>query len=150
MEQLRASALPRSGPVVHVWTLGSSSELGALRAALHQAVTGDPLTAGQLPDKAVQRMLLVATELATNGLKYARPPVEVCLFRAGDVFIIDVADSNVNSVPGLPDAQPLQAGGRGLRIVQAFSLDVGWYTTAATKHVWASFPASETTQGDRP
>src|ERR1700759_2842390 len=139
MKQLRASALPRRGTVVHVWTLSSSSELESLRAALHQAVTGEPIPADRELDKTLERMLLVATELATNALKHARPPIEVCLFRAGDENIIEVADPDVDSAPLVTDAPLLQAGGRGLRIVQAFALDAGWYTTATTKHVWASF-----------
>ena len=46
---------------------------------------------------------------------------------------------------GLCDAvgyeiRPVNAGGRGLLLAQSFSLTVGWYATATTKHVWATFP----------
>jgi hypothetical protein len=43
-------------------------------------------------------------------------------------------------VPELADTRPLGAGGRGLHLAGAFSLDVGWYATERTKNIWASFP----------
>ena len=32
------------------------------------------------------------------------------------------------------------AGGRGLMLARSFSLQVGWYATETTKHIWATFP----------
>jgi hypothetical protein len=43
--------------------------------------------------------------------------------------------------PQLINDRPLGAGGLGLRLTKTFAGEVGWYTTDATKHVWASFPS---------
>jgi hypothetical protein len=51
-----------------------------------------------------------------------------------------VADHDLSSIPELADTRPMGAGGRGLQIAQAVSLDVGWYATETTKNIWAAFP----------
>jgi hypothetical protein len=50
-----------------------------------------------------------------------------------------VADHDLSTVPELVDFQPTGSGGRGLQLALALSLDVGWYATDTTKHIWASF-----------
>jgi serine/threonine-protein kinase RsbW len=61
------------------------------------------------------------------------------LLRGGDEFILDVADRDLENVPGLVDTRPVNSGGRGLAL--ALSLDGGRYAAETTKHVWASFAA---------
>jgi hypothetical protein len=40
----------------------------------------------------------------------------------------------------LPEGRPLGAGGLGLQLTRTFAIEVGWYATELTEHVWASFP----------
>ncbi len=64
----------------------------------------------------------------------------VRLLRTPEQFVLDVADHDLTNFPEHADIRPLHAGGRGLLLAQSFSLDVGWYATEHTKHVWATFP----------
>lgn len=120
------------------WTLGTFSDLRNLRAGLRAAVTPAIRTG---PSDAVDRMALVVTELATNALRHGLPPTVVRLLRAGDRLIIDVADHDRHAEPAVDTGRPLGAGGLGLQLTRTFALDVGWYSTEVTKHVWASFPS---------
>jgi hypothetical protein len=51
-----------------------------------------------------------------------------------------VADHDLSAAPEVAEDRPLGAGGLGLQLTQTFAVDIGWYTTDSTKHVWASFP----------
>jgi hypothetical protein len=119
--------------------LNSPKELRDLRASLHTALTGSPDLAGQLDD-VPEKMILVATELATNALRHGRPPTVVSLFRLGDHFVLDVADHDPEILPEYAEARPPGAGGLGLKLAREFSLDIGWFVTDNTKHIWAKFP----------
>lgn len=140
MGRWETSSLPVAACELQVWVLRSGPELHGLRVALHAALAANPVVGGGYLGDLSERMVLVATELATNAIKYGRPPTVVRLLSADDRFVLDVADHDVQSVPELADTRPFTAGGRGLMLAQAFCLQVGWYTTEFTKHVWASFP----------
>ncbi|WP_433300220.1 ATP-binding protein [Actinoplanes sp. CA-030573] len=120
------------------WTLVGFGDLRQLRASLRAVLTetgGSDL--GDIPD----RMTVVATELATNALRHGRPPTVVRLLREEDRLILDVADRDPEAAPRLATDRPLGKGGLGLQLARDFALDVGWYSTDVTKHVWASFPS---------
>ncbi|WP_433294201.1 ATP-binding protein [Actinoplanes sp. CA-030573] len=140
MPELQTSPPPPQAQELHVWILDDSTQLRHLRGALHQALTGHPLVAGGTVGDVPERMILVATELATNAIVHGRPPTEIRLLRADDCFVLDVADHDLSTVPELADTRPQHAGGRGLQLARSFSLQVGWYATDTTKHIWASFP----------
>jgi two-component sensor histidine kinase len=130
------------GAQVRQWELNSPADLRKLRASMSTALTGSAETTAQMDDVPA-KMLLVATELATNALRHGLPPTVVRLFRVGDEFIIDVADHDPQILPEYADARPPGAGGLGLRLAREFSLDIGWYVDEKTKHVWAKFPVPE-------
>jgi serine/threonine-protein kinase RsbW len=138
--QLQTSPPPPDAEELYVWVLDDTTQLRQLRSALQQALTGHPLVAGDSLGDVPERMVLVATELATNAINHGRPPTEVRLLRTPDCFVLDVADRDLSTVPELADTRPLHAGGRGLQLARSFSLEVGWYATASTKHIWATFP----------
>ena len=138
---LRTSPAPPVARQLNVWVLHTGAQLHGLRTALHQALTGIVTTAGPALDDRTERMALVATELATNAIKYGRPPTVVQLLLSDTEFILDVADHDLETIFEPVDTRPGDAGGRGLMLAQAFSQDIGWYTTDTTKHIWASFPA---------
>ena len=140
MKRLRTSLPPPDATELTAWVLESTGQLRDLRAGLVEALkkyapsTGDDLA--DVPD----RMVLVATELATNAIKHGIPPTIVRLLRTRDEFVLDVADHDLANVPELAHTRPVNAGGRGLHIADAFALEVGWYATENTKHIWAAFP----------
>ena len=137
-----ARALPPDADVINTWVLDSTAELQGLRAGLSHALHGpDAATAGRLGD-VPERMVLVATELATNAIRHGLAPTEVRLLRTGEVFLLDVTDHDPDTAPQPADADAHALGGRGLTLAQSFSLDVGWYCTTSTKHVWATFTNS--------
>lgn len=140
MSELRISPPPPDAVQLDLWTLTTSKELQDLRAGLRLAISKHS-GAPEVPlDDIPERMVLVATELATNGIRHGRPPTEVRLLRADSEFVLDVADHDLTSIPELADVRPLGAGGHGLRLAQTFSLEVGWYANDTTKHIWATFP----------
>lgn len=120
------------------WRLDSFRELRRLRADLRDAVAQ---TADRTPGDLAERMAVVATELATNALRHGLPPTEVRLLRDHDRLIIDVADHDLTAAPVLDEDRPLGAGGLGLQLAREFAIDVGWYLSDLTKHVWAGFPS---------
>jgi serine/threonine-protein kinase RsbW len=77
---------------LHKWVLDSPVQLRSLRASLHEAITGRPLPAGAELDEVPEKVVLVATELATNALRHGLPPTIVRLGRHDEVFVLDVAD----------------------------------------------------------
>jgi serine/threonine-protein kinase RsbW len=137
MASLPVSAPHAEAVELHRWILDSYDELRGLRASLHQVIANGVVSES---DRLVDRIAVVATELATNALRHGLPPTMVRLLRAGDHLILDVADYDLGAAPELVE-RPLGAGGLGLRLTQTFAVDVGWYIKDVTKHVWASFPA---------
>jgi serine/threonine-protein kinase RsbW len=127
---------------LHSWTLDSFTGLRHLRAALRAAVVEEPVVESLDVDldDVFDRMAVVATELATNALRHGLPPTVVRLLREDDHLILDVADHDLQAEPRLDVDRPLGAGGLGLQLTKTFAIDVGWYITDVTKHVWASFP----------
>ena len=137
MSALRPSAPYPAAAELRCWTLGTFGELRTLRAALREAIETHTDEVDDLFDK----MAVVATELATNALRHGLPPTEVRLLRDHDRLIIDVADHDLVAAPKLDEDRPLGAGGLGLRLTREFAIDVGWYISDITKHVWAGFPS---------
>lgn len=137
---LKTSPAPPDARELRLWTLTTSAQLRTLRAELYQELIGSPMTGADELDDLPEKMMLVATELATNAIRHGIPPTEVRLMRTADQFVLDVADHDLSTVPELAGTRPLGAGGRGLQLARSFSLDVGWYATERTKHIWATFP----------
>jgi two-component sensor histidine kinase len=123
---------------VAAWTIEEPPRLQALRAALVQAVSErDDLEAVDVDDLA-ERLVIVATELAGNALRYSRPPTVVALLRADGHLVLDVVDNEPRTAPVVEHRTP-GAGGLGLQLTEQLADQVGWYATEAAKHVWATF-----------
>ncbi|WP_230685295.1 ATP-binding protein [Cellulomonas sp. JZ18] len=126
---LRTSRPPEGFEPVRTWTIDTTAELSRLRHELSAATGGlDPVG---------ERMVLIASELATNALVHGIPPTEVTLLRRDDQLLLDVADHDVSSSPAIAGERPVGMGGFGLQIARRLSQDVGWYADEDTKHVWA-------------
>ncbi|WP_236717916.1 ATP-binding protein [Actinoplanes sp. TFC3] len=122
------------------WLLESPAQLKTLRASLHEALTGEVLPPGTPLDEIPEKIVLVATELATNALRHGLPPTTVRLGRAGDRFVLDVADHAPDVVPQYDAERGLGKGGLGLQLAKQFAVEIGWYAESDVKHVWAEFP----------
>lgn len=140
MGQLRASPPPPRATELQRWRLAAPADLRELRASLRAALSRYGLVQGEELDEIPGLVALVATELASNALRYGLPPTIVTLLATDECFLLDVADHDRGTVPELTDTQPLDSGGRGLLLAQSVALAVGWYATGITKNIWASFP----------
>lgn len=149
MGRLSSSSPPPQAVELRRWTLSEAVHLRGLRASLHEELTGDVLGEGEALAEVPELIALIATELATNALRHGIPPTIVRLLATDDCLILDVADHDVGSLPEVADARPAGAGGRGLQLARALSLDVGWYATDSTKNIWASFPRTARLTGTR-
>lgn len=140
--RLDTSLPPTPHEEIQRWVLDSFSELRALRASLHKALTGQPLPDDGELDEIPEKMAIVATELATNALEHTHPPTVVRLLRTGTSFVLDVADQEPDMAPELAEGRAPGDGGLGLQLARRLALDVGWYVSGDAKHVWADFPVA--------
>jgi anti-sigma regulatory factor (Ser/Thr protein kinase) len=121
------------------WTLDHPPGLATVRAAL-QRVLRDHLPASAAdPIDLAERLLIVATELAGNALRHARPPTVVALLRADGHLIVDVIDNQPGASPVVDSQRRPGAGGLGLVLAEQLAEDVGWFPAGGRKHVWAQF-----------
>ena len=129
MASLSSSPPP---PMVEIqrWVLDDPAELRSLRSSLYRAMTGHAFSGETQLDDVPEKMMVVATELATNALRRCR---------AGADFVLDVADHDPDIPPEYADERPPGSGGLGLQLARTLALDIGWYTQRNTKHVWARF-----------
>ncbi len=137
---LRASRPPEGFEHVRTWMLDNTAELSRLRHELAAETGGDP---GRL-DPVGERMVLIASELATNALLHGIPPTFVTLSRCDSHLLLDVADHDVRSEPRIAGERAAGMGGFGLQIARRLSQDVGWYADETTKHVWALLESQPT------
>ncbi|WP_433222239.1 ATP-binding protein [Dactylosporangium sp. CS-047395] len=141
MTTLSVSPPPPATSELRRWVITNVRELQALREALLDTLMQRRLIVTPALDDRADRVLLVASELATNALIHGLPPSVVRLLEADDCFVLDIADHDMQALPELRDVEPFDSGGRGLHLARQLSLDVGWYATTEAKHIWASFPA---------
>ncbi|GIG41294.1 ATP-binding protein [Cellulomonas phragmiteti] len=141
-------ALPAARPSTdHVqvrrWVLEQAAELRALRSDLRDQLAASVAPAPDddgLPDNIV----LVTSELATNALAHGRAPAHVQLLLDGNEVLVVVSDGDATHAPFLAEGREPGEGGFGLQIARRLASDVGWWSDATGKHVWASFPARPT------
>jgi hypothetical protein len=77
---------------------------------------------------------LVASELVTNAIRYAAPPIQLRLI-AGRSLICEVSDASSTS-PHLRRARMMDEGGRGLMMVAQLSEAWGTRYTSTGKTIW--------------
>ncbi len=97
------------------------------------------------PDDLIDAMLLVTSELVTNGLRHGEPPVLLTLDRRGTRFRLTVTDRGSN-IPRPRVTGPQASGGRGLFLVSALSTAWKIEPQSSERHdgghgtaVWAEF-----------
>jgi serine/threonine-protein kinase RsbW len=131
---------PASYRPVRDWRLDSIDGLSSLRHELADVLgPREPEAEGSLA-QTPEKVVLVASELATNALEHGHPPTIVQLARDGGTWLLDVADHDRGTTPVYAGERIPGAGGMGLHLARQLALDVGWYTTETTKNVWVTFP----------
>jgi anti-sigma regulatory factor (Ser/Thr protein kinase) len=80
-----------------------------------------------LPVELVERIQLIASELATNCVLHARTEFDVCITRSDDEIRVEVTDAS-DGLPVLRHPGADEPTGRGLLIAAALSDD--WGVTA--------------------
>lgn len=137
-------AAPPSGMTeIRSWTVGSVDDVALVRAelefALEEARRVEQRSADTEVGAVADRIVLVASELATNGVRHGGPPVLVRLLRGGGVTAVDVVDHNPDDPPVLVTDRA-RGGGFGLVLARRACRALGWFRADAdTKHVWAQF-----------
>lgn len=92
----------------------------------------------------IERALLVADEMASNGIRHAGPPVRltISLGEGSSCLVISVADRTPELLPAPDRHRDPTQGGLGLQMIAAFSNRHGWSPDGQGKTVWATLPAS--------
>lgn len=137
--QVRWSAVelpPAVGGPSWMTTWDTSPTPGDLSATRGQATS--VLTDWDVHGEAAEPTLLVLTELLSNAIEHARPPLRVTLGLGGDYVRVEVHDTAAHP----PRCRPREDEGRGhgVQIVAALAMRHGWTPDAHGKTVWADVP----------
>jgi anti-sigma regulatory factor (Ser/Thr protein kinase) len=92
-------------------------------------------------DAASADVVLLVSELVTNTLRHAQPPIEVRMrldTGESDRIVLDVSDGAALS-PTLREMDPAATTGRGLHLVSALARSWGARPTGGGKSVWCVF-----------
>ena len=135
--------------VVGRWHPGTLAELSAARHQLGAALHDGSRPAGTAAG-AVQRLLLVFEELASNALRHGRLPVEVTVTRTGRSWLLEVSDAAGEDAPTPAADRDPALGGLGLPLVATISAAHGWTAVGARKVVWASMDFTRPEASDAP
>ncbi|WP_129843157.1 SpoIIE family protein phosphatase [Streptomyces sp. RFCAC02] len=117
----------------HVATLDLAADPSVVARARKAAA--DQLVAWNLPDAAFITELVVS-ELVTNAIRHAAPPIQLRLIRGESSLICEVSDSS-STAPHLRRARTYDEGGRGLLLVAQLTQQWGTRQTATGKTIWA-------------
>ncbi|MFD0327409.1 ATP-binding protein [Streptacidiphilus monticola] len=82
---------------------------------------------------------LIVSELVTNAIRHAAPPITLRLIR-DRVLICEVSDAS-STAPHLRRARDWEEGGRGLMLVAQMAHRWGTRHSLTGKTIWAEIPA---------
>jgi hypothetical protein len=118
--------------------LGSLAELAGLRARLRGTLTGRPTVEHPEREHWSERLVLVADELASNGLRHGGAPVAAALSRGDGRWLIAVSDTSPDVPPTPAQGRDPAKGGFGLYLVADLAVAHGWaHTARGEKTAWA-------------
>ena len=92
-------------------------------------------------DEVVGRVLLAASELATNAVEHAATPFVVDVELSGEIVRVAVSDAS-SAQPVVRDAAIHDVGGRGLSLVSKLSTRWGVDDRGHQKTVWCEIPVA--------
>jgi anti-sigma regulatory factor (Ser/Thr protein kinase) len=110
-----------------------------LAAALHDG--GRPAS---VDEGAIERLLLVFEELASNALRHGDVPVVVELTTFDRFWLLDVSDAANDRPPEVAVGRDAAQGGLGLYMVAGLCGAYGWTRVDGRKHVWARIDYTRT------
>ncbi|WP_336031031.1 ATP-binding protein [Geodermatophilus sp. FMUSA9-8] len=113
---------------------GTAAELTAMRRRLRTVLADGELPAGADDG---ERLLLAVEELASNGLRHGRPPVDVTVTAAVTGWLLQVRDTAAAQPPTPAIGRDAALGGMGLHLVARLSRAHGWDLDGEHKTVWA-------------
>jgi anti-sigma regulatory factor (Ser/Thr protein kinase) len=122
---------------VEAWSVRDVQDVARVRGLLQEALDAAEPVQESVDSTARDRIVLVASELATNGVRHGRQPVTLRLLRHGSTVAVDVVDHR-------PDVPPVVragggSGGFGLVLADRAAAALGWFRVHGAKHVWAQF-----------
>jgi anti-sigma regulatory factor (Ser/Thr protein kinase) len=119
------------------WTIRSVDDLSSVRSHLLAALSG---ATGEGEGPELERIVLVASELATNALRHGSPPFAVRLLCDEGTATVDVVDHRPDVPPVIATPREPGAGGFGLKLARRAASELGWFRDGNDeKHVWARF-----------
>lgn len=121
-----------AGHSMHLRLAQAESAVATARRAVRDQLRDWGASQGVVDD-----LVLVTSELVTNALVHARPPVDLRLRRSGNDVELEVEDHALLR-PRRRRAHDDDEGGRGLNIVQVLVRDWGTRSTETSKTVWCS------------
>ncbi|MFJ5220353.1 SpoIIE family protein phosphatase [Streptomyces sp. NPDC088354] len=99
-------------------------------------------------DDATTTTVLIVSELVTNAIRHAQPPVRLRLIRCDACLACEVTDGSTTS-PHLRRARTFDEGGRGLFIVAQLTQRWGTRHHARGKTIWAEYcPRADDPEAD--
>jgi serine/threonine-protein kinase RsbW len=119
--------------VTHEWVLPDDMSAARVARSLVERSLASMGVTGESRDDAV----LIASELAANGVRHGEPPVTLRLATHDDRLRITVANHGASPDPRILTADPDAEHGRGLAMVEALAAEVGWDRDADRLDVWA-------------
>lgn len=136
---LPATRPPTSYVAVRRWAVERPAELRRLRQELRDQLTASARTS----DDQTDNIVLVTSELTTNALAHGRSTALVQLLLDDGAAMLVVSDTDPVHAPFLAEGREPGEGGFGLQIARRLSVDVGWWSDAGGKHVWATFATQQ-------
>ncbi|RFC78543.1 SpoIIE family protein phosphatase [Streptomyces sp. AcE210] len=133
---LVANTRPLDPARVATWVLPADLEA----VATARSLTARQLSAWAMDEEAFSTELIVS-ELVTNAIRYAKPPVQLRLIR-GRTLSVEVSDGS-SAAPHLRHARTTDEGGRGLLLVSQFAQRWGTRYEDRGKTIWAEEPLTE-------
>ena len=99
---------------------------------------------GDVPPEILDRVALLVSELATNAIRHGGTDFTVRVDQTPDEIAVQIADAG-EGTPILRQAQPRDASGRGLQIVEALadSWGVRPEPSGSGKTVWFTLSLSQ-------
>jgi anti-sigma regulatory factor (Ser/Thr protein kinase) len=122
-----------------------ASSAAAARAAVRSYLRGAP---GEVDSQALDRALLLTSEIVTNAILHARTPLRLVVCLDNGEAEVRVYDGG-QALPRRRSYQPDAGTGRGMNLVEALADRWGVEATPAGKCVWFAVAVSATARPSR-
>jgi hypothetical protein len=106
--------------------------------ALARAFVDETCSRWLVPAAVIETLKLIVTELVTNAVRHARPPIELIIRRSRWHIHLSVIDEEPRLAILRGPEFPRSPSGRGLMLVEAFSAAWGCTPTPTGKSTWAT------------